>query len=425
MVRRVRDEAADYYRRVAKFLLPHLRNRPVSFKRFPDGPEGESFWEKDAPSFTPDWVPRVRVPRRSGESDIEYIVINDAKTLLWVASAGGIEIHPFLHRWPHLDRPAEIVFDLDPGTGASILDCCRVAVILRDAVAAPSFVKVSGSKGLQVYIQARGNLTHEDTEDFARSVADALARKHPKLIVSKMAKHLRAKRVFIDWSQNADYKTTIGVYSLRATGFVSMPVKWSEIERAKDPAKLYFTPEQALRRLANMGDLWKDLGSRARVTPPALPARTSKETLPKPDTQSGRRLFLLVKTEMGNELWLDLRGRFWRWILRPDRAGGAQLIAMPAGHFPIEPEYARGQVPPRWKGRVTIEEAGSFEVIRGSYASKRLELWFNGRVLSGAWRLEKLVEDERHRSWTLHHETARRRGNTGTRKSRTASRPAK
>jgi bifunctional non-homologous end joining protein LigD len=395
-----RDEAVDYYRRVAKFILPHLRNRPVSFKRFPGDSDGESYWEKNAPSFTPDWVRTVPVPRRSGESDIDYIVINDAKTLMWVASVGGIEIHPFLHRWPNIDTATEIVFDLDPGTGADILDCCRVAVILRDALNVPSFVKVSGSKGLQVYVPVRGKWTHDQTEDFARGLADELARKHPRLIVSKMAKHLRAKKVFIDWSQNADYKTTIAVYSLRATGFVSMPMKWSEIENAKEAAKLYFTAAQALKRLARIGDLWKPLGLTRAPSPP-LTKRAKTAGLPNPDSQSGRRLFLLVRTEMGNELWIDRRGKFRRWILRPDRQGGPNLIAMPAGQFPIEPEYARAEVPKWWKGRVTIEDAGAYETVAGSEEEKRFDLFFIGKVLSGRWSLEKVTDDEAHRSWRL------------------------
>jgi bifunctional non-homologous end joining protein LigD len=126
-----KSDAIDYYRRVAKFILPHLRNRPVSLKRYPDTVNGESFWEKDAPSFTPAWVKRFAVPRRSGESAIEYIVINDVRTLTWVAEVGGIEIHPFLHRIPKIEEATHVVFDLDPGPGATIVECCRSGVVAR------------------------------------------------------------------------------------------------------------------------------------------------------------------------------------------------------------------------------------------------------------------------------------------------------
>ncbi len=252
-----RKGAIDYYRRVAKVLLPHLKNVPLSFKRYPDGIDGEFFWEKDAPSFTPKWVKTVAVSRRAeGEPDIRYIVVNDLKTLTWLVKAGGFELHPFLHRAPKLEVATSVVFDLDPGTGADIEDCCEVALLLRDALAAlklKSFAKVSGSKGLQVYVPLNANASHAETETFARFIADTLARAHPKKIVSKMAKQLRAKRVFIDWSQNADYKTTVSVYSLRATLHVSMPLTWGEVEKH---APLEFTPEAALRRIAKKGDLF-------------------------------------------------------------------------------------------------------------------------------------------------------------------------
>ena len=407
-----KSDALAYYKAVAKVLLPHLKNRPVSFKRYVDTVRGESFWEKDAPSFTPDWVERVPVPRRGeGGGDIEYILINDLGTLTWVVDAGGIEIHPFLHRAPRIDLATEIVFDLDPGEGADILDCAKVALLLREAlrgVQLESFAKVSGSKGIQVYVPIRGAL-HGVTEPFARVVADELARRHPKLITSKMTKALRANKVFIDWSQNADYKTTVGVYSLRArsdTPYVSMPVKWEELVKPKRKA-LYFEPDAALARLKKVGDLFAPVlktkqGAVLATGQPARPQagrRTASQQMPKASSQSGRRLFVLVKTGTGNELWTDMRGKFKRWILRPDREGGELLIAMPAGDFAIDPAYYRGEVPKEWKNRVTIEDSGAYEVIEGSYQRNRFDLWFNGRLLKGEWILEKASEEEGHRSW--------------------------
>jgi bifunctional non-homologous end joining protein LigD len=398
-----KGDAIDYYERVAKWLLPHLKNVPVSLKRYPDAIGSESFWEKDAPSFTPDWVRTVAVPRRSGASNIQYIAIDDVRTLVWVAYIGGVEIHPFLHRTPHIDRATSVVFDLDPGDGASIRTCCEVALVLRDALATlklKSFAKVSGSKGLQVYVPLNGTASHAATEGFARFVAEELAKGNAELITAKMGKQFRAKKVFIDWSQNADYKTTVSVYSLRAKReqpFVSMPVTWEEVEAADD---LDFDPDAAIARLKKVGDLFAPV-LRLKQTIPELTSRAARTSepdsreitirgirLPKARSQSGRRLFVVAKTEMGNELWLDMGGAFKRWILHPDRA-------MPATDFPIDPAYFRGEVPPAWRDRVSIADIGCYELIDGSYERRRLDLWFTGNMFSGEWILEG---DE---SWTL------------------------
>jgi bifunctional non-homologous end joining protein LigD len=411
-----KDDAIDYYERVAKWLLPHLKNMPVSLKRYPDTVRGESFWEKDAPSFTPDWVRTIDVPRRSGESDIHYIVIDNARTLSWVADVGGIEIHPFLHRAARIQSATSVVFDLDPGEGASMKKCCDVALVLRDALAAlklKSFAKVSGSKGLQVYVPLNGTATHDATEGFARFVAEEMGRRNPKSVTAKMGKQFRAKKIFIDWSQNAEYKTTVSVYSLRAKRerpFVSMAVSWDEVEAADD---LDFDPDAAIARLKNVGDLFAPVlrlkqsipeltttRSAANLEPESDEVTIRGVRLPKPRSQSGRRLFVVTQTEMGNELWIDMRGKFKRWILRPDREGGPQLIAMPAGEFAIDPAYFRGEVPAEWRGRVSIADIGSYELIDGSYARRRFDLWFTGNTLSGEWILEKLG-DESHRSWAL------------------------
>jgi bifunctional non-homologous end joining protein LigD len=394
-------DAVSYYKAVAKTILPHLRNRPLSFKRFPDDIGGEFFWEKDAPSFTPAWVKCFPVPRREGGPPIEYVVCNDTRTLTWLASVGGIELHPFLHKVPRIDVATHVVFDLDPGEGADIRDCAKVALLLREALPLESFAKVSGSKGIQVYTPLKSGATHDATEAFARGVAEELARAHPKRIVAKMAKALRRGKVFIDWSQNADYKTTVAVYSLRATGLVSMPVRWEELAK---PRELHWTPAEAIERIRKVGDLFAPLLNAGRASVRlsggggALRAE-ARPALPKPSSQSGRRLFLLTKTETGNELWLDMRGRFKRFILRPDREGGGKLVAMPAGDFDIDPAYYRAEVPKQWKGRVTIDDSGAYEIVEGSWQRKRFDLWFSGKVMTGAWLLEHMGEE--HRSWRL------------------------
>jgi bifunctional non-homologous end joining protein LigD len=416
-----RADAIAYYKAVSRFILPHLRNRPLSFQRYVDAIPGEFFWEKDAPSFTPQWVKTFPVPRREGP-DIDYIVANDAKTLTWLASIGAVDLHPFLHVAPRIDVATHVVFDLDPGEGADLLDCAEVAFLLRDLIELECFAKVSGSKGIQVYVPLNSGASHELTEAYARVIADELARRHPKLVVSKMAKTLRHKKVFIDWSQNADYKTTVAVYSLRANrGLVSMPVTWEELKRGK---KLEFTPKQAIARLKKVGDLFAPVLKLKQKLPgqkksSALerralsPARGRAESpslqreLPKRGSQSGRRLFLLTKTETGNELWTEMGGLFRRWILRPDKHGGERLIAVPAGEFAIDPAYYRAEVPQKYKGRVEIADSGAYEIVEGSDASERFALWFSGSVMQGAWTLEKIEKGSEHRSWSLSSDSRR------------------
>jgi bifunctional non-homologous end joining protein LigD len=258
-------EAIKYYVDVSPYLLPHFKHRPVTLKRFPDGVFGDHFYEKDAPSFTPDWVKTFPVPRREGGPDINYVLINDEATLVWAASVAALELHPFLHRAPKVDEPTSIVFDLDPGEGTDVLTCAEVAFLLKEMMEGfglQSLTKVSGSKGVQIYVPLNTRVMYGATQPFARAVAELLARQHPYLIVAEMTKALRRGRVFIDWSQNADHKTTVGVYSLRAKKerpYVSMPVTWEELKQAaskSDRDMLYFKADEAIARLKRTGDLF-------------------------------------------------------------------------------------------------------------------------------------------------------------------------
>jgi bifunctional non-homologous end joining protein LigD len=429
-----RSDAIEYYQGMSSWLLPHLRDRPLAFRRFPGSIADESFWEKDAPSFTPAWIRTAEVPRKRDNSIIHYIVIDDERSLLWAVDAGVIEIHPFLHTARNLHQPRSVVFDLDPGPRATMAHCCRVAVRLRDYlqdISLQSVVKVSGSKGLQVYVPLNTAVTYEATEAFARVVGHSLARADPRRIVADMARELRVGKVFIDWSQNSDYKTTVGVYSLRATSdrpWVSMPVTWSEVEeeqRNRAKTRLRFAPDQALARTARLGDLFAPLlkikqrlpkefmdaltraAPRRRLSQPAedrdeeAGAEVRGIRLPRPRSQSGRRLFVLIESEMGNELWLDVRGEFKRFILRPDRAGGSRVIAMPAGQFPVDQSYFRGEVQEKYRDRIRIGDTGFYEILDGSFHAERLDLFFNGAKMQGPWILEKIQKGSRHRSWSL------------------------
>src|SRR5438067_7472999 len=261
-------DVLSYYERVAQFLLPHFRNRPVTLKRYPNGVFGEAFYEKDAPGFTPRWVKTFPVPRREGGPDINYILINDIRTLTWAANMAALELHPFLHRVPRIERPTYIVFDLDPVKKTNIVQCAEVAFLLRDVLTKlrlKSFAKVSGSKGIQLYVPLNTAVRYDATQSFARAIAEVLQKEHPDKIVADMAKNLRVGKVFIDWSQNADHKTTVGVYSLRAKRarpYVSMPVKWEELATAvkKADADLFeYEPEKVLHRLKRVGDLFMPL----------------------------------------------------------------------------------------------------------------------------------------------------------------------
>ncbi len=271
-----KGQVIDYYIRVSDYLLPHLTARPITLKRYPNGVRAGHFYEKDAPAFTPEWVRRFPVARRGGGKDINYVVIDDLPSLVWCANTASIELHPFLHRVPEIGSPTSVVFDLDPGEGSDVLTCAEVAFLLKkklDGAGLRSFPKVSGSKGIQVYVPLNTAVSYADTQPFARSLAEELEREHPKLVVSAMAKELRKEKVFIDWSQNADFKTTVGVYSLRAkrsTPFVSMPVRWEELQTAPgshDAGNLSFEPDAAINRLKSVGDLFEPVLSLKQTLP--------------------------------------------------------------------------------------------------------------------------------------------------------------
>jgi bifunctional non-homologous end joining protein LigD len=254
----------DYYVRIAPVLLPHLHDRPLTLKRYPDGVEGQFFYEKQCPSHRPDWVRTEAVWSRHNERSIDFCLANDVPTLVWLANLADIELHTSLALAQDVNRPTMMVFDLDPGPPADIVACCRVGLQLRDLfeqLGLQSFAKTSGSKGLQVYVPLNVPVTYGDTKPFARAVAELLEKQHPKQIVSRMTKSLRDGKVFIDWSQNDEHKTTACVYSLRAKErpTVSTPVTWDEVGAAlkRRSAKLLtFEYNDVLNRVERDGDLF-------------------------------------------------------------------------------------------------------------------------------------------------------------------------
>ena len=256
-----------YYAAIGPVLLPHLLGRPLTLKRYPDGVEGEHFYEKQCPKHRPPWVQTTPVWSESNEREIHFCLCEDLPTLVWMANLADIELHPSLARAEALEHPTALTFDLDPGAPAGIVECCVVALELHSAFAElgmRAFVKTSGSKGLQVYVPLNDHeASYAQTKPFAHAVADVLERRHPELVVSRMAKVRRRGKVLIDWSQNDEHKTTVSVYSLRAMEFptVSTPVTWEEIEYARDsgdPGLLAFKPEKVLERVHNRGDLFAE-----------------------------------------------------------------------------------------------------------------------------------------------------------------------
>jgi bifunctional non-homologous end joining protein LigD len=237
--------------------------RPVTLKRYPDGVDGEFFYEKRCPSHRPSWVRTKAVPRSERGAPIDYCLINDLPTLVWAANLANLELHTFLHKASALTRPTALAFDLDPGPPADILACGRVALWLKenfDRLGLQCFAKTSGSKGMQVYVPLNSD-TYGKTKAFARAVAEALEAHHPDRVVARMSKALRPGKVFIDWSQNDDHKTTICAYSLRARErpTVSTPVEWDEVVSAlkrENASRLRFESHQVLTRVRKLGDLF-------------------------------------------------------------------------------------------------------------------------------------------------------------------------
>ena len=260
-------QVVDYYVRVAPALLPHLKDRPLSLKRYPHGVGGAYFYQKQAPEHKPDWLKTTPVWSEERDDDIDYCLANDLPSLVWLANAADLEMHTFMHRAQDLARPTQVAFDLDPGPGADALTCGKVALLLKDrldALKLKSFVKVSGSKGVQMHVPLNVKCTYEDTKQISRSLAFALAKEHPTEITALMRKELRKDKVFIDWSQNDEHKTTVCVYSLRgtATPSVAAPLTWDELTDAvlaEDIKRLRFTPEKVLARVKKMGDLFEDV----------------------------------------------------------------------------------------------------------------------------------------------------------------------
>ncbi|MEY2409980.1 MAG: bifunctional non-ous end joining protein LigD [Verrucomicrobiota bacterium] len=259
-----KGDVINYYIHVAHVLLPHLRDRPLTLKRYPNGVEGEFFYEKRCPGFRPSWLKTAPVWSEGNQATIHFCLANDLPSLVWAANLADLELHTSLGRRQKIDRPTAMVFDLDPGPGADILKCAEVGLALRELLqkkSLKSFAKTSGSKGLQIYVPLNTTATFDQTKACARTIAEKLARERPEKVVSQMAKKVRQNKVYIDWVQNDPHKTTVCVYSLRAkeNPTVSTPVAWDEVEKALKKgraADLVFQAPDVIDRVKRRGDLF-------------------------------------------------------------------------------------------------------------------------------------------------------------------------
>jgi len=439
-----KGQVIDYYKEIAHCILPHIKDRPITMKRFPNGIGGEYFYEKAAPSHTPAWAKTFEVPSNRKNSFINYILINDVATLVWSANLANLEIHPFLAKAPYIDQPTMVIFDLDPGDGADILSSCEVAFLLKDLLERldlESFVKVSGSKGVHLHVPLNTPMTYEATQPFAKSVAQLLENEHPDLVVSEMSKFKRKGKVLVDWSQNSEHKSTAAVYSLRAKvkPFVAMPVSWDELRKAikaKDAAGLFFEPDAALKRAKKIGDLFApalklkqklpkaflDLMSTAIAdskTPKALAEYRRKRDFtktsePPPSSSRARgqgnsRLFVIQKhaaTRLHYDLRLEMEGTLKSWAVPkgPPYDLHEKRLAMAVEDHPMD--YARFEgVIPKGEyggGTVMVWDIGTYDVIDGNYWQGKLHVVFHGKKLNGEWILVKSKDrDGKGNAWLL------------------------
>jgi len=429
-----------YYVSVAPFILPHLRGRPVTLIRFPDGVTGEKFYEKNAPRFTPDWVETAAVARRHHEGEINYIVVSDARTLAWCANLAAIELHPFLHRAADIDRPTHLAFDLDPGEGADLLTCIRVAFLIKevtDGLGLEIFPKVSGSKGLQLYLPLNTKVMYGATSLFAKAVAELLAQQQPDLVVSAMSKIQRRGRVMIDWSQNSPSKTTVAVYSLRGKQeqpFVSMPVTWEELKKAqrtKKTAPLYFTPEAALKRLKRQGDLFAPVLKLKQHLPKAFAGKKSAggaslqeyeakrdfERTEEPPPKMGRAgkkgglekgRFVIQKhaaSHLHYDFRLEMDGTLKSWAVPkgiPTELG-VKRSAFAVEDHPVNYLRFEGTIPQGQYGggTVMVWDIGTYRLLGGSHGEGSLKLHLAGRKLKGEWHMFKIRSQDGKDVWLI------------------------
>ena len=300
-----KGQVIDYLAKIAPVLLPHLKDRPLTMKRYPNGVDGEFFYEKRAPKYRPSWMKTALVTGGRDPAGIDYLIVNDLASLTWVANLADLELHPFLAKKQDVTCPTQIMFDLDPGEPADVTDCAQVAIWIRDllhGLGLKCWVKCSGSKGLQLHIPLNTPTSYDLTKPFAKALAMAMTAAHPDRVVYDMKKAIRGGKVLIDWSQNDESKTTICVYSLRAKSkpFVAAPLQWSEVEAClekNDPKLVFFGPDEVLARVKKHGDLFAEvLTLKQKLPKDAAEALTVLAQEPAPDEKPASKKGATKKT---------------------------------------------------------------------------------------------------------------------------------
>ncbi len=437
-----KGDLIKYYLDIAPVMVPHFRDRPVTLIRMPNGVRGERFYEKNAPGHKPDWVKTARVAKTGGV--INYILINDAPTLAWCANNAAVEMHPFLHRAEDIQRPTHLAFDLDPGEGADLLTCIEVGFIVKDLLARwdlEAYPKVSGSKGLQLYVPLNTPITYGTVTPFAKAIAQALHERHPDLIVSDMSKALRVDKVFIDWSQNHEKKTTVGAYSVRGKRdepFVSVPVTWVELKRVQKSGKidaLFFSPADTLKRVKKLGDLFAPILKQKQKLPKELdlaPAAAAPKAAPKSlrryaekrdftktaepepaaptrSAQGSRRRFVIQKhaaSHLHYDFRLEMDDVLKSWAVPKGlstevgvKRSAFQVEDHPLDYFDFEGTIPKGQY---GGGTVMVWDIGTYDLIEGHHGKGSLKLWLSGRKLNGEWHMFRIKsKDESKPVWLI------------------------
>jgi bifunctional non-homologous end joining protein LigD len=433
-----KGEIIDYYIQVAPVLLPHLKDKPLTLKRYPNGVDGMFFYEKRAPKYRPSWLKTTLVT--SDEHKIDYCLVNDLSSLVWVANLADIELHPMLGKKQDVDCPTQIVFDLDPGAPANAIDCAQVAVWLKeifDKLKLTSFIKSSGSKGLQLHVPLNTPTTYEITKAFAKAVAMALTAAHPDCVVYDMKRSLRAGKVLIDWSQNDRSKTTILAYSLRAKPhpFVATPLKWGEVtaalKKGNDPASLFFEAKEVLQRVKKLGDLFADVLTLKQKLPKnalkevaaAVPSggtksssklaaydakRDFKQTSePSGKSKSGKaveNLFVIQKHDASHlhyDFRLAMGGVLKSWAVPKTipTTKGEKHLAMQVEDHPLDYASFEGIIPHGnyGGGTVMVWDTGKYRMLGGTpgeaWKKGLIHFELEGKKLKGEWSLIRLKQD--------------------------------
>ena len=429
----------NYYVRIAPYLLPHLEQRPLTLKMYQQGLRGPAQYIKNAPSFTPEWIKTFAVPRRGRSGEIRYLLINDLPSLMWASNMNNIELHVFQAKAPKIQQPTMMVFDLDPGEPAGVRECAQVAVLFKetlDGLGLQSLLKTSGGKGLHVCVPLNTPVTYEQTEPFARGLAEWLERAQPDLVISRMTRSARNGKVFIDWSQNADFKTTVCVYSLRAKGqqpTVSFPLDWTRI----DQVETRVSPDEAMKLLNDNGDTFEPILTLKQKLPKrpldellkGRPPAQLKEYRAKRDftrtaepsgaktkkaAEAGGLMFVIQKHDASRlhyDFRLEMEGvlRSWAVPKGPPTTRGETRLAMHVEDHPMDYARFEGVIPKGQYGggTVMVWDIGSYTVKDAhpiaAYHQGKLKMNMHGEKLKGEWTLvrDKRTEKDAKQRWLL------------------------